>query len=194
MIAALPLLLCSCYALPRCEYSNLLTWAAKKICAVYALLTCAVWNWHERLGNVSRSAGLSGDGVSILRGAQLVTAHRPYSCAGPQYEWHEATSDASDSKGGGGGWVATCDGSADHLVSWCTQWLQCCPCEPAHAYLVNTLWDGSRQGALLTTLGSWCASAVRGLSIPPTLHAHHTWPPAGGTGIRVNHSMPGDLF
>ncbi len=48
-IAALPLLLCSCYALPRrpcvlCERSHPLTWAPKKIRAAYALLTLAVWN------------------------------------------------------------------------------------------------------------------------------------------------------
>ncbi len=62
----------------------------------------------ERLRNISKSAGPSGDGVSTLQGAQLVTARRLHGCAGPECEWHEVTSDASDSREGR---VATCDGS-----------------------------------------------------------------------------------
>ncbi len=51
-IAALLLLLCSCYALPRrpcvlCERSHPLTWAPKKIRAAYVLLTPAVWNRRQ---------------------------------------------------------------------------------------------------------------------------------------------------
>ncbi len=34
----------------------------------------------------------------------------------PECEWREATSDASDSRGGVGGRVATCDGSVEHLI------------------------------------------------------------------------------
>ncbi len=35
--------------------------------------------------------------------------------------WHEGTSDASDSRGRGGGRVVTCHGSVNHLVGWYTQ-------------------------------------------------------------------------
>ncbi len=98
--------------------------------------------------------------------------------ASPEYEWREATSDASDSRGGGGGRVATCDGSVDHLVGWCTQRSQCCPYGPVRARLVSVSWDGSRPGVLLATLGSWYASAVGDPSKPPTLQARWTWPPS----------------
>ncbi len=114
----------------------------------------AVWG-----RNVSKSAGPSGDGVSTLRGAQLMTARRLSGWASPEYEWCEATSDASDSRGGGGGRVATCDGSVDHLVGWCTR-SQCCLYGPVRARLVSVSWDGSRPGVLPATLGSWCGSAV----------------------------------
>ncbi len=131
-----------------------------------------------RVQNVAKSAGPSGDGVSTLRGAQLVTARRLSSWASPEYEWHEATSDASDSRGGGGGRVATCDGSVDHLVGWCTQWSQCCPYGPVRARLVSISWDGSRPGVLPATLGSWYASAVGDPSKSLTLQVRWTWPPS----------------
>ncbi len=85
---------------------------------------------------------------------------------------------ASDSRGGGGGRVATCDGSVDHLVGWCTQRSQCCPYGPVRARLVSVSWDGSRPGVLPATLGSWYASAVGDPSKPPTLQARWTWPPS----------------
>ncbi len=44
--------------------------------------------------------------------------------------WHEGTSDASDSRGGGGGRVTTCDASINRLAGWYMQWLQCCPYRP----------------------------------------------------------------
>ncbi len=131
-----------------------------------------------RFQNVAKSAGPSGDGVSILRRAQLVTASRLSGWASPGYEWREAASDASDSRGGGGGRVVTCDGSVDHLVGWCTQRSQCCPYGLVHARLVSVSWDGSRPGVLPATLGSWCASTVGDPSKPPTLHALWTWPPS----------------
>ncbi len=58
--------------------------------------------------NISKSAGPSGYGVSTLRGVQLVTARRVEQAQ--NMNGREATSDASDSRGGGGGRVATCDG------------------------------------------------------------------------------------
>ncbi len=131
-----------------------------------------------RVRNVSKSAGPSVDGVSTLRGAQLMTACRLSGSESPEYEWCEATSDASDSRGGGGGRVATCDGSVDHLVGWCTRRSQCCLYGPVRARLVIVSWDVSRPGVLPATLGSWCASAVGDPSKPPTLQAHWTWPPS----------------
>ncbi len=131
-----------------------------------------------RVQNVAKSAGPSGDGVSTLQGAQLVTARRLFGWASPEYEWREATSDASDSRGGGGGRVVTCDGSVDHLFGWCTQRSQCCPYGPVRARLVSFSWDGSRPGVLPATLGSCYASAVGDPSKPPTLQARWTWPPS----------------
>ncbi len=111
-------------------------------------------------------------------GAQLMTARRLSGWASPEYEWREATSDASDYRGGGGGRVATCDGSVDHLVGWCTRRSQCCLYGPVRARLVSVYWDGSRPGLQPATLGSWCASAVGNPSKPPTLQARWTWPPS----------------
>ncbi len=43
------------------------------------------------------------------------------------------------SRGGGGGRVATCDGSIDHLVGWCTRQSQCCLYGPVRARLSKRL-------------------------------------------------------
>ncbi len=59
-----------------------------------------------RVRNISKSGGPSGDGVSTLRGAQFVTARWLPGWASLECEWREETSDASDSRGGGGGRVA----------------------------------------------------------------------------------------
>ncbi len=63
----------------------------------------------EQLRTVPKSAELPGDGVSTPLEVLLETA-----CQLPDWTllgcgWHEGTSDASDSRGGGGGRVATCD-------------------------------------------------------------------------------------
>ncbi len=108
-------------------------------------------------------------------------ARWPHSWAHLGHEWREATSDASNFREDGRR-VATCDGSADHLYSWCSQWLQCCLYGPAHACPVTALSGGSGQGVLLATQGSWCANAVEGPSTPLTLHAHCTWYPILGLG------------
>ncbi len=71
----------------------------------------------ERILKVSKSARPSGEGDYIPWGLQLVTAHWLPGCVDLGCEWHKATSNASDSRGGGGGGVLTCDGSADHLDS-----------------------------------------------------------------------------
>ncbi len=125
-----------------------------------------------------KSAGPPGGGVATLLAAQLVRARRPHGWAHQGHEWREATSDASDSKGGDGGRVATYDGSADLLDGWCTQRSQYCPNGPAHACPVTAPSGGPGQGILLATRGSWCANAVGGPSTPLTLPARCTWPPS----------------
>ncbi len=93
--------------------------------------------------------------------------------------------------GGGGGRVATCDGSVDHLVGWCTRQSQCWLYGPVRARLVSVSWDESRPGLLPAILGISCASAGGARPNP-----RHCKPVEHSLviGIRVNHSMPGDLF
>ncbi len=121
----------------------------------------------------------NGDGVATLPEAQaVVRARRLHDWARQGCEWLEATSDASDSRGGDGGRVATCGGSVDHPGGWCTQRSQYCPYGSVHACHVAALWGGPAQDVPLATRGSWCANAVEVPSTDPTLHARCTWPPS----------------
>ncbi len=66
--------------------------------------------------SVPNSAGVPRGGVAILpEGRADVRARRLHDRARLGHERREATSDASDSKGGDGGRVATCDGSVDRF-------------------------------------------------------------------------------
>ncbi len=69
-----------------------------------------------------------------------------------------------------------------------------CPYGPVCACLVSAFWDGSRQGALLKTLGNWYATAVGGLSTPRGCLPIVRGTPTGGGGIRVYHGMPAHLL
>ncbi len=163
------------------------------------------WQWEvSRDANRSTWAGPetspnqlgpSGDGVSTLRGAQLVTARRLPGWAKPgmwmarsnlRCFWLQRRRVAGE--------LRHATGAIDHLVGWCTQRSQCCPCGPVRARLVDGSWGGSRPGVLSATLGNWCASAVGARPNPRHCKPIERGTPASGGGIRVNHSMPGDLF
>ncbi len=63
----------------------------------------------EQLRTVPKSAEPPGDGVSTR--LEVLLERTLLGCG-----WHEGTSDASDSRGGGGGRVATSDGSVNRLA------------------------------------------------------------------------------
>ncbi len=78
----------------------------------------------------SRTARSSRNGVAILQGMwAIVRAHRLHDWASPGCGQCAATCAASDSRGGDGGWVVTCDVIVENPASWCTRQPQCCPCE-----------------------------------------------------------------
>ncbi len=132
----------------------------------------------EHLQSISKSAGLPRGGVAILpEGRANVRAHRLHDWARLGHKRREATSDASDSKGGDNGWVGTCDGSVDCLGGWCTQRSQCCSYGPVHASHVAAFWSGTEQAILPAPRGNWYATAAGALSRAPQLHAHCTWHP-----------------
>ncbi len=132
----------------------------------------------EQLRTVPKSAEPPGDGVSTRLEVLLETARRLPDWTLLGCGWHEGTSDASDSRGGGGGRVATCDGSANRLAGWYTQLSQCCPYGPERPCAEGALWDGSGQGVLLATRGNWYANAVGDPSKPLILRARCTWLPS----------------
>ncbi len=132
----------------------------------------------EQLRTDSKSAGLPGDGVSTPQEVPLETARWPPDWTLLGCGWHEATSDASESSGGGDGWVATCDGNANHIAFWYTQRSLCCPYGQECPCLESALWGGSGPGVLLETRGNWYANAVGDPPIHLTLRAHCTWLPS----------------
>ncbi len=133
----------------------------------------------ERPRSASKSAGVPRGGVAILpEGRADVRARRLHDWARLGHERREATSDASDSKGGDGGRVATCDGSVDRLGGWCTQRSQCCPSGPVCASRVAAFWSGAEQAILPATRGNWYATAAGALSRALRLRARCTWPPS----------------
>ncbi len=133
----------------------------------------------ERPRSISNSAGVPRGGVAILpEGRADVRARRLHDWARLGHERREATSDASDSKGGDGGRVATCDGSVDRPGGWCTQRSQCCPNGPVYASRVAAFWSGAEQAILPATWGNWYATAAGALSRAPRLRARCTWPPS----------------
>ncbi len=97
----------------------------------------------------------------------------------------EGTSDVSDSRGGGGGWDATCGLPVDihngrHVVRTDQN--------------VLALWSGSGQDILPATRDNWYTNTVG-----TRLYPWHCVPvvrgsPAGGRGIREHHRMPGYLL
>ncbi len=144
----------------------------------------------EQLQTDSKSAGPPRDGVSTPQEVPLETARRPPDWTLLGGGWHDWTSNASHSRGGGDGLVATCNRSGNCLAGWYTQWSPCCPYGPEHPCPDGALWGGPGQGILpidmKTQLGTrpypWhCLTIMRGS-------------PASGRGIREYHRMPGYLL
>ncbi len=132
----------------------------------------------EQLRTVHKSAEPPGDGVSSRLEVLLETGRRLPDWTLLGCGWHEGTSDASDSRGGGGGQVATCDGSVNRLAGWYTQRSQYCPYGPDCPCPEGALWGGLRQGVLPATRGNWYANAVEDPSKHLILRACCTWLPS----------------
>ncbi len=79
------------------------------------------------------------------KGGADVKARRLHDWARLGHERRVATSDASDSKGGDGGRVVTCDRSVDCLDGSCTQQSQCCPYGPARGCCIAAIWSDAEQ-------------------------------------------------